>query len=562
MRLTIRKKLIGSFLLISVLFGIASFISYINLKNTNESYTYLVNTVSEIRSITQDIDSLIARQTSDLRGYLLYGDQNYLDDLRAANVEINEEIEAAKVLATRQETIVFFDELSTKNAQFINEVESIILVYPADREEAISLTNESVVPISRDMRESASTLKGWLEDILVETQAETNQMAEGALLVVGIVSIVAFMIAIVSGVLVSNVISLPIIKIGEAAKQVASGHLATERIVVKSKDEIFELNQSFNRMTDNLRAMISSILSNSDQVAASSEQLNASATESVRAADQITESIQSVATGAEKQVESTTNANDIARSISASMDQIAKNVQLVTDSTNQTQQKANNGLIVIDKTVKQMNQINDKTNQISSVILNLEEKSKEIGNITSLITAVSDQTNLLALNAAIEAARAGEHGKGFAVVAEEVRKLAIESNESASKISQLIYDIQQDIHHSVSAMKDGSDTVKEGLIYATKAGTEFKDISNAISDVLNQMEGVSASIQQITAGTATMAKSIEEASTIAESAAAYSQNVAASAEEQTATMEEISAAAETLSRMAEELQNTVRKFKL
>lgn len=562
MRLTIRKKLIGSFLLTAFIFGIASFISFANLKSTQESYTYLLDTVSELRSINQEIDSLIARQTSDLRGYLLYENETYLHDLRFNNSEIQRLIGEAKGLATLQETITRFDDLTVLNESFINEVEQIINLVPTDKEQAILMTNQNIVPISRDMRDASSQLKDWLEDILEENEATTTQMSEGALRVVMIVSVLAFVIAIAGGIVVSNTISRPIMKMSALAREVASGNLAAERVNVKSKDEIRDLNQSFNQMTDNLKEILSNIVTSSDQVAASSEQLNAGASESVSATDQITESIQSVASGAEKQVESTNTANEIASNISKGMDQIAKNVQSVTESTTLTQQKSKNGLVVIDKTVSQMNEINNKTDQISNVIMSLEGKSKEIGNIISLITAVSDQTNLLSLNAAIEAARAGEHGKGFAVVADEVRKLAVESNDSASKISQLIHDIQQDIQRSVTAMSEGNESVKEGLVYATEAGSEFTAISESISDILKQIEEVSTSIKQISSSTVTMVQAIDEASTIAENASAYSQNVAASAEEQTATMEEISASAETLSRMAEELQATVRKFNL
>ncbi|TWI59090.1 methyl-accepting chemotaxis protein [Halalkalibacter nanhaiisediminis] len=562
MRLTIRKKLIGSFLLTAFIFGIASFISFANLKSTQESYTYLLDTVSELRSINQEIDSLIGRQTSDLRGYLLYENETFLHDLRFNNSEIQRLIEEAKGLATLQETITRFDDVTVLNESFINEVERVITLVPTDKEQAILMTNQNIVPISRDMRDASSQLKDWLEDILEENEATTIQTSEAALRVVMIVSVLAFVIAIAGGIVVSNTISRPIMKMSALAREVASGNLAAERVNVKSKDEIRDLNQSFNQMTDNLKEILSNIAISSDQVAASSEQLNAGASESVRAADQITESIQSVASGAEKQVESTNTANEIASNISKGMDQIAKNVQSVTESTTLTQQKSKNGLVVIDKTVSQMNEINNKTDQISNVIMSLEGKSKEIGNIISLITAVSDQTNLLSLNAAIEAARAGEHGKGFAVVADEVRKLAVESNDSASKISQLIHDIQQDIQRSVTAMSEGNESVKEGLVYATEAGSEFTAISESISDILKQIEEVSTSIKQISLSTVTMVQSIDEASTIAENASAYSQNVAASAEEQMATMEEISASAETLSRMAEELQATVRKFNL
>ncbi|MCL7746708.1 methyl-accepting chemotaxis protein [Halalkalibacter alkaliphilus] len=562
MNLTIRKKLISSFLLVAILFGVASFISFHNLKQTNDSYSYLVGNVSEVRSISQNIDTLISNQASDLNAYLLFQDEAFIGDLNTNNREIIRLIDQAKELSDSEQTLSYLDQLTTLNNIYLSEAERAINISRSMLDHGIRVASENVVPISREMREVSEALTSYEGEMLATTQAATNQSAQNATILVVIVSGLAFILAITSGIFVSNLIAKPIIQLSALAKQVASGDLSIKRLNIKSKDEIHELNESFNQMTDNLREMISSIQTNSEQVAASSEQLNASANESAKATDQITESIQSVASGAEQQAESTASANDTANEISAGVEQIARNIFSVSEATSTAQQKSNNGLEIVEKTVTQMNAIHNQTNATTTVISNLEEKSSEIGSIISLITTVSDQTNLLALNAAIEAARAGEHGRGFAVVADEVRKLAEQSHKSAGQISTLIQDIQNDIQRSVSSMAEGSNTVQQGLVYATEAGKEFKEISVSINEISAQVDEVSVAVQQIAMGTMNMLESIKEASAIADNASSYSQNVAAAAEEQTATMQEISASAEMLSRMAEELQETVRKFTL
>jgi len=88
--------------------------------------------------------------------------------------------------------------------------------------------------------------------------------------------------------------------------------------------------------------------------------------------------------------------------------------------------------------IDQLTQIITKIDSMKKSSLELSESSKEIAEVTSLITKIADQTNLLALNAAIEAARAGEYGRGFAVVADEVRTLAENTKSATAKINTTI----------------------------------------------------------------------------------------------------------------------------
>lgn len=108
----------------------------------------------------------------------------------------------------------------------------------------------------------------------------------------------------------------------------------------------------------------------------------------------------------------------------------------------------------LDQVIEQTVSLKDSVTEIQTSIRSLEVNSKEIGDIVAVITSIADQTNLLALNAAIEAARAGEHGKGFSVVAAEVRKLAEQTKNSSSNITELVVSTTKQIENVVGQIDD------------------------------------------------------------------------------------------------------------
>ncbi|UCZ53577.1 methyl-accepting chemotaxis protein [Bacillus shivajii] len=562
LKLKLRTKLIASFLFVSLIFGVASVVSYINMNQSNNSYSYIIDTVIEVRNISSEIEYNISRQSSNMRGYLLTEDEEQLERLEAANERIFLLIEEAKALSTIEETVQRLDVIEEMNEQYMEEVNLALNLGNTHIDRAIDRTVNYIIPRGRMMADEAEGFTEWLDGVVEEQYTQTTQETNQAMVFVVAMSVIAFILAIVSGIIVSNLISRPIIGLAKNAKQLASGDLSIEKLTVKSRDEVYDLNESFNEMTDSLRNMVSQISTNAEQVAASSEELTTSAEETSKATNQITESIQEVATGADNQVQSTNSANQTASEIKSGMQEIAKSVESVIYSSATADEKSANGTKVVENAVKQMGAIDTKTAEIANVVSQLGDKSKEIGSIISLITDVAEQTNLLALNAAIEAARAGEHGKGFAVVADEVRKLAEQSNHSANQIGNLVEDIQKGIDQSVSVMGEGRESVQKGINSVNEAGTEFGSISKSIVDISTQITEVSAAVQQISAGSESMAASVNEAANVAEQSSGYAQTVAASAEEQMASMEEITSAAETLASMAEELQVEVSKFKL
>jgi Methyl-accepting chemotaxis protein len=331
---------------------------------------------------------------------------------------------------------------------------------------------------------------------------------------------------------------------------------------LRDKSEFGNVSRAVAAMNKNIKDLIKHLVNTSEQLAASSEELTASAEQSAQASNQVAGSVTEVAQGAEKQLYLANNANNVVHQISNAISQVGVNTETVSSSAVKTATTANQGEEAIKQAVSQMNIIEQKTNDTAKVISELEEKSKQIGQIVDVISSISGQTNLLALNAAIEAARAGEAGRGFAVVAEEVRKLAEQSQEAAKQITDLINEVQAKTDSAVTFMNDGKKEVDTGAKVVSVAGQSFEEILTMVRGMTNQIHEISAAIEEITSGTQNVVNAVQEIDNESKKTSEQTQTISAATEEQSASVEEIASASQHLAKMAEELQQAIRKFKI
>lgn len=402
---------------------------------------------------------------------------------------------------------------------------------------------------------------GWLVGISVPSDFVfaplKNMRFMFAFLIIG-----GFVLTFAICLIFSGQITKPVALLEEYSVQLAKGNLAMQNLPINSKDEIGSLTHAFNDMKENLQKLISKMLTNSEQVAASSEELTASSQSSADASVHVAEIVNDISAAVGEQMEDVAAAKKNIDMIFTDIKSVEEKSRVVAETSDKTAQAAQKGSELMGTAVESMRRIEKSVMTSADVVKKLGDNSQQIGKIVEAISAISEQTNLLALNAAIEAARAGEHGKGFAVVAEEVRKLAAESQQSAEQIKIRINSIQQDTEDAVDSMQAGTNEVKAGTGAIREVGEQFGRILDMVKNIQTQMNAIHSSVKTVSKDAGTIVTMVDSIDELSKKAADNMKVISSSAEEQSASNEEIAAASQALSKMADDMQDAVGQFKV
>ena len=377
-----------------------------------------------------------------------------------------------------------------------------------------------------------------------------------------ILTIVGFLIVVAMSIKFSMQITKPIVALEEHANELSNGNLRLEDIPRTTNDEIGKLTDAFNKMRANLSKLIHSMATSAEQVAASSEELTANAQQSAEVSVRVAETVSEVNQNMDQQLLNVATAKENVNHVYDDIHMMSERADEATNASVETAEVARVGSELMKNAIEKMTSLEKSVMESATVVKQLGENSKQIGQIVDAISSIAEQTNLLSLNAAIEAARAGEQGKGFAVVADEVRKLASESQLSAEKIKERIDSIQSDTEKAVTSMETGTHEVEEGTQAIHKVGEQFKEIMEKVKGIEGHMKTIKTSVQTVSDGANRIVEAVDAIDEASKNTAEHTKMISYSTEQQSASNEEIAAASHALANMATEMNGAIGEFKL
>ena len=461
--------------------------------------------VQQLSEVTDDVN-LIARE---LRNAIIFSDPQKinasLETSGAARERISKTLAALAPTITSEEGKQALAAVMAAREAYIPKQQRFMDTVRGDKESAIVMLETEMRPAQLAYMEALDKLEEMQIELIQEAARSGQTRYEQArALLLGLLVAMAAMGGLL-GWWITRSITGPILAAVNVAERVAEGDLGS-RIDIRGRDETARLLAALKRMNEALVRIVSTVRNSSDSIATGSAE---------------------IASGNADLSQRTEEQASALEETAASMEQLGSTVKQNADNARQANQLAMSASTVAI-------QGGEVVGQVVDTMKGINDSSRKIADIISVIDGIAFQTNILALNAAVEAARAGEQGRGFAVVASEVRSLAQRSAEAAKEIKGLI--------------TASVERVEQGTVLVDRAGSTMEEVVTAIRRVTDIMGEISSASTEQSQGVNQVGEAVGQMDRVTQQNAAL--------------VEQSAAAADSLKQQAQQLVSAVAVFKL
>ena len=294
---------------------------------------------------------------------------------------------------------------------------------------------------------------------------------------------------------ISGRTSQPVRNLSQAALRIAEGDL-TQEVRIESQDEVGVLARSFQQMVTRLRELVSTLKAASEEMATAAEQLS----EHTRAQSAMLE----------RQASGVAETSSTTRELEQSSSVAASRAAAVLEVAKKAGEMSETGRAAAEESAGELARIQGSVEGIVSHSGQLLEQARQVGDIVETVRDLATQSHVLSLNASIEAAKAGEAGKSFAVVAQEVRALAEQSGQGASRIGKMVEDILSAVQSTRDMTERGSQGMAGSLSRIRASGDSLREIGVVVRETSDAALHIASAVQQQSTGITQIATAMRD----------------------------------------------------
>lgn len=541
----------------------------------------LVDHTHQIMEALESVMSTMKDAETGQRGFLLTGEDNYLEPYLSARSAIDAEVKTLRELTKDnpglQQSLDKLEPLiSGKDGRFAELSETIEMRKDKTKgfESALALIRTDKGKNTMDeIRKVVNEMKDEANAALKKRTDEAAANARNASFTLIFGTLGAIIVLTLAAILITRNIADPLKAISATAGRIAVGDLSMTLYTNGRADEVGILAKTFNRMTNSLQEMagVATKIADGDlrtTVAPQSDkdvlgnafaQMTMKLREQTRqlmeganvlgsAASEIVASTSQLASSASESAAAVSETSTTVEEVRQTAQAASQKAKAVSDNAQTAAQISQNGLKSTEEVVAGTSRIRQQMEAVASSMVRLSEQSQAIGQIVATVEDLAAQSNLLAVNAAIEAAKAGEHGKGFAVVAQEVKSLAEQSRQATNQVRTILTDIQKATSAAVLATEQGNKAVEVGAKQTEAAGESIQALAGSVTEAAQAAIQIAASSQQQLVGVD------QVAGAMANIKQASAQNVASA--------KQLEMSAHNLSDLGTRLKNIVQFYKV